>query len=283
MNRHLIFLKEEALKLSMEDFLLKISNALPSDNDFASLRWQLKWQQRRFHENLVQDSNYEFSIVKIKAAIDFFLAQLPEDQLRKVYYAFVGEVKKVNVLYVQSSPANRDVLQGSLEYSIIEDNVRSSASKIKFEVKPLFAATIEKFINAVNNEQVNFVHFSSHAGKNGIVLNDDENNAEVVCNEVLLKIFSQVKSPVDFILVNGCLSIVQAKILSEVAGFAVGMEDYITDLCAIAYTKCFYKILVGQEVLDYEKIFNLSISAFMVKCPDEYLKPTLWKSGSKIA
>jgi hypothetical protein len=179
-----------------------------------------------------------------------------------------------------ASPVDVDRLEIEIEYDKIKNAIASSLYRENWALVPIMSVTINSMATTLMAEKPGVVHFSGHSGVNGIVLNNEFNEHEVVKTNVLKSIFSQFKT--NCIFLNGCYSAEVAKELSYFSTYVIGMNAPFGDSAATIFSSTFYGLLCNSKQKDYLISFNLARSVLMVKKENESNIPEIWQKGKKI-
>jgi hypothetical protein len=100
---------------------------------------------------------------------------------------------------------------------------------------------------------------TGQARKVSLCFEDESGTTHTVNGERLAKLFHLINEDVKCVVLNACLSEVQAKAISEHIDFVVGMKEEIGDSAALKFTQGFYEaIWAGQS---FEKSFKFGCSA----------------------
>lgn len=181
------------------------------------------------------------------------------------------------VLILSSSPVDQGPLQLGKEHKLIKHSLDSATNREQFRIVQSMATTVDDLRRYLLEHMPTIVHFCGHgAGEEGLCFEDDGGTTHTVNGERLAKLFHLVNENVKCVVLNACLSEVQAKAISEHIDFVVGMKDEIGDVVALKFSQGFYEaIWVGQS---FEQAFKFGCSAIdTASIPQEHI-PVIFKS-----
>jgi hypothetical protein len=188
-----------------------------------------------------------------------------------------GDSAMTTVLILSSSPVDQGPLQLGKEHKLIKHSLDSATNREQFRIVHNMATTVDDLRRYLLEHTPTIVHFCGHgAGEEGLCFEDDGGTTHAVNGERLAKLFHLVNEDVKCVVLNACLSEVQAKAISEHIDFVVGMKDEIGDLAALKFSQGFYEaIWAGQS---FEKAFKFGCSAIdTASIPQEHI-PVILKS-----
>ncbi len=185
-------------------------------------------------------------------------------------------VKKILVL--TANPKNSSELRLGEEVREIEEGLNISRYREQFTLISKWAVRTRDFYRYMLDIQPQIVHFSGHGtGENGIVLEDDTGQAQLVSTDALESLFKIFAGKgVECVLLNACYSEVQAEAISQHISYVIGMSKEIGDQAAITFAVAFYDALGAGETVEFA--FKLGSSAIQIANIPEYLTPILKKN-----
>ena len=117
---------------------------------------------------------------------------------------------------------------------------------------------------AMLKEEPQMVHFAGYGeGEAGLYFVDHGGNPKLVTGEalaILFEICSQ-QSPIEFIVLNGCYSSVQAKTIARHIPYVVGMQEAISDIAAVEFSVGFYQAIWQGKSVDVAFEFGKALTA----------------------
>jgi len=136
------------------------------------------------------------------------------------------------------------------EISTIKDELRNSPYAHQFVFESEEATRLSNLSEILNRVQPDIVHFSGHASKAGILLEDNAGNAQPVSEDALKEIFHLLRGNIRCVVLNACYTEQQAIAIAEdIPCVVTGMLNQIDDESAIAFASEFYRQLArGADV-----------------------------------
>jgi hypothetical protein len=273
-------------ELKIQEAIALVRKALPANINISSLNGQAKLLENNFQSGLITEGSYVVRLAKLTHALDFFLKQFSEADLRKIETIFTSNGLNANIntmLYFASSPNNVPHLQTENEYAVIKRALTSGSGRDNFKIEnPFFATTIDELVGAINNHKPTIIHFSGHAGKRGIVLSDAGNLMEVIPGKILERYFETFDKTINCVFLNACYSAKQAEIISKHVGYVIGMNMPIGDPIATLFSESFYQSLFSESQPDYERAFKQARIKLILKRTKDSSIPEIWKSSAKM-
>jgi hypothetical protein len=171
----------------------------------------------------------------------------------------------------------------------VEEAIRRSARRDKFEIRIRTAVRPQDIRRAIAEERPQIVHFCGHGLDDGsLVLEDDGGKNKPVSAQGLAQLFKLHADYVNCVLLNACHSAKPAKAISEYINYAIGMNQEIQDKAAIAFSQGFYDAL-GYDAPDNIDVFQRAFDEGLVAVQLENIsegqtpviekKPTLSQSS----
>ncbi len=153
--------------------------------------------------------------------------------------------KTRKILFIAASPESQSVIRSDFEYSEIEKQIIASTYRDNFELKNVHAITDDKLMKVLDAKP-EILHFAGHGIKDGIYVQDGQNQPLLITTDALEFTFDddEYKKHLKTIIFNSCYSEYQAKALSklgyEVIGFRINNRQKIEDRAAILFATGFY-------------------------------------------
>jgi len=201
---------------------------------------------------------------------------------------------KLKILFVSANPI-RDLLVDE-EYREIENAIKKSDYNTHIELIPKLACRMEDLIVALHTEKPDILHFSGHGvGEDGLLfanpdslntisINEGQENEEhigidFVPARALENIFEGVAENLKLVVLNACLSDVQAKSIVKHIDFVVGMNSSVYDRTSIIFSKNFYAFFSSD--MSIKTTFEQTKTTISVQAPDEKETPVLFSREGK--
>jgi len=158
------------------------------------------------------------------------------------------------ILFVMANPSDEAELATFREHRIINTEMKTGKRRDRYElIQPLLSATFSTFIRALLHKPT-VIHFAGHGCSEGIIIEDDRGQGEVLRNEILKKIFKTNGGGIELVLLNCCYSNYQAEFISSLGIIVIGYNSEIADPAAMEFAKGFYLAL--GEGADYKQAYG---------------------------
>jgi hypothetical protein len=167
---------------------------------------------------------------------------------------------EVKILFLAANPVDVATrLRPDVEFREIDETIRRSKLGDRVELVLQLAVRPGDLQAALERHKPDVVHFSGHCSPSGeVILEDEAGNRKVVSTEAFVGLFRILKGNVRVVVLNACHGKEQARALTEVIDFAVGMNTAIDDKAAIAFASGFYQWLAsGRSV---KESFELAVN-----------------------
>lgn len=163
------------------------------------------------------------------------------------------------ILILSANPDNTSQLRLATEIREIDEGLRRSRYRHRFKICQKWAVRPRDLRRALIDESPQYVHFCGHGDKEGIMLEGDNGEINLLSGELLSDLFGQFSNTVECVLLNACYSKNQAEAINKKIGYVIGMNNVIGDEEAIEFAVGFYDGLGAGESV--EKAFNLGCIA----------------------
>lgn len=170
---------------------------------------------------------------------------------------------KHTILFVAANPRDTDQLALQDECAAIERELRMTAGRDDFELRPRWAVSVDDLMRHLNELSPTVVHFSAHGTRGpasaphvdgtlhrdiesplegGIVLQDQARSQHVSVHALATMIACASRST-RLVVLNACYSAVIADSLCDVVDCVVGIDGPIEDSVARSFAVAFYRAL----------------------------------------
>lgn len=261
-----------------------IAQAIFSDSSLQ-LKGRITSLENQYQNGTLTNEEYSIRTVKLREAINHLIENLNESDLRKLSVLFQNTYVpkfdgKISLLFIASSPLNVSRLEVDMEYAQIKTTLMASIYKDRYNLTlPIFACTIDSMVDEINIVSPTIIHFAGHAGKKGIIFNDENNDARIIPTNILEKFFKSFGHKIDCVFLNACYSAEQAKVISNYADYVIGMNCAIGDQTAIDFSVSFYRSLFNIDNQNYERAYQQALVKLELNSKDEVDTPNIWKKG----
>lgn len=167
---------------------------------------------------------------------------------------------KIKLLLLSANPRNTNNLRLAEEFRRIKESISRSKYRDKFEVIQGEAIRQKDLRRLLLDKAPHIVHFSGHAEKQGLFLEDEQGHFEVITGEKLEELFSLFES-ISCVVLNACYSNSQAKHLVNVVPYVIGMQRSIKDSDAIDFSEGFYDAIGSNRSI--QEAFQFGVNAIL--------------------
>ena len=159
------------------------------------------------------------------------------------------------ILLVSAEPDGLDRLYVGREERVIEGELDRRTRRVEWTLQCKRAVRFNDLDNLLRAVQPRVLHFSGHGGEDGLFLEDDAGNAQLVRADALARLLAAARIRLDCLVMNACRTGAQAHLLAAHARYVIAASDWIPDEAAIAFSRGFYAGLAdGETVPDaYER------------------------------
>jgi hypothetical protein len=183
--------------------------------------------------------------------------------------------KRIKILFFYSNPQDQSRICLDEEVREIEQAIEASKFRDEVDLQVIHAPRLEDLRRALDKHQPQIVHFSGHGSKTqGIFIQDKCGNARPVRPQALAGLLKIIKGNLRLVIFNACYAASQAKAISQIVDFTIGMRDTIFDDNAIAFSVGFYEGLVNGRTI--AECFELATNALSFSADDESKVPVLF-------
>lgn len=183
----------------------------------------------------------------------------------ETYYAFGDSsdedqtVKKILIL--TANPQNIDKRRLDAEVREIQTGLERAKKRDQFEIISKWAVRPDDLRRALLDYEPQIVHFSGYgAATEGLALENDLGQLQMVSTAALAKLFEVFKDKVECVLLNACYSETQAEAIRQHIDYVIGMHQAIGNRAAIEFAVGFYDALgAGRSIEDAFKLGCIAI------------------------
>lgn len=186
----------------------------------------------------------------------------------------INKDKIIKILFLAANPLKTTHLKLDQESRSIDQALRQSEFRDKFEVIQHWAVRVGDLQEILLRHKPDLVHFSGHGSPSSeIILQDNSGNSHPVSVRALSQLFSVLKDNIRCVVLNACYSEAQAKAIAQHIDSVVGMSKAIKDDSAISFATSFYQAL-GYGC-DVKTAFDLGCVQIDMENLDEQDTPQL--------
>lgn len=184
------------------------------------------------------------------------------------------------ILILAANPQGTSSLRLDVEVRGIQQSLRLSNERDRFEVTSEWAVRTEDLMQLLVSHNPHIVHFLGHGtGDRGLVLEDGRGRSQMVPTRALARLFQQVTS-VECVLLNACYSDTQAQAISQFVSVVVGMNQPIGDPAAVCFARGFYTSLGNGG--SYEAAYEMGRTAIELEGMSEGATPVLRTRAGRV-
>lgn len=159
-----------------------------------------------------------------------------------------------SLLFATATPPSQHPLRLEAEMRKVGEHIRRSNFRDRIGIVPSPAADAHSLIQGINDHRPTIVHFSGHAGKDSLWLDDGEITDSVgsaLPFSTFAKIMGTTDTPPALVVLNACHSANASAALLE-AGIpaVIGMSESISDEAAAAFSSKFYAAIASDQSLE---------------------------------
>lgn len=186
------------------------------------------------------------------------------------------------LVFLAASPADQARLRVDIEEREIKAELNRSKLRDEFVTIHQPALRFDDLLHVLREQKPYIVHFSGHGeGGMGLVLEDEQGKAKFLDNEVLAKIFEQLKGNTHCVVLNACYSEVQVLAIAQHVPYVVGMNARVPDRVAVEFARQFYAGLGADWSV--EESFKFAKVALMHSDLAGSRIPVLYKFGTRLS
>ncbi|MBD2775075.1 TIR domain-containing protein [Iningainema tapete] len=111
----------------------------------------------------------------------------------------------------------------------------------------------------------------------GLAFQDETGQVRLIPTNALADLFKLFSDQVKCVLLNGCYTEEQAKVIAQHISYVIGMKQSITDEAALEFALGFYDALGAGRSMEFA--YNLGCTAIQIAGLPEHLTPVLYKKS----
>jgi hypothetical protein len=171
--------------------------------------------------------------------------------------------------------------QVNRELRHIKEGLKRSQYRDLFTLNPCLEVRTRYIERALLDAPPSIVHFAGNGiGEAGLIFEDEVGNPKLVDGAALAGLFELFADEVRCVVLNGCYSDVQAKVIAQHIDYVVGMQQEISAAAALEFAVGFYNALgAGRDVAF---AFGLGCSAIKMQGLAEHLTPVLVQKSKPV-
>lgn len=160
--------------------------------------------------------------------------------------------EKIRILVLSSNPWNTGRILVAEEAREISDRIQEGPYRDKFELQHRSAVRQIDLQKLLLQYEPHIVHFSGHGSKSQrILLNGPQGRGQALDQRGLTDVFALYNHHVRLVVLNACLTRLQARLISGVVDYSIGAARPIGDKVSVAFAGAFYRALAfGRSIKD---------------------------------
>jgi hypothetical protein len=156
----------------------------------------------------------------------------------------------IRILFLAANSVN-------VERRSLEDEVRQIDASLQaggpfrnaFKLITRFSVRPQDLTEALLRSRPHIVHFSWPGGEPGGMILDGAEDPKPIASDALLELFKILKDEVRVVVFNGCYADAQARRLSQIIDFTIGMSGLIEDAARVSFSAAFYHALTYDRTV----------------------------------
>lgn len=183
------------------------------------------------------------------------------------------------ILFIAANPKDTGRLRIDQELRDIAEGLQRARTRNQFNLEQRMAVRPQDIQRAMLDVEPQIIHFSGHgAGEHGLVFEDTLGNSKLISGDALAGLFELFADKINCVVLNGCFSELQAKVIACYIPYVIGMRQAVGDRAAIAFAVGFYDALGAGR--DIEFAYKLGCVAIHLEGISEHLTPVLLKQST---
>ena len=210
----------------------------------------------------------------------------------------MAESSALTILFLAANPVGSSQSRLEQEARDISDGLLRARHRDRFKFEQRWAVRPRDIQLALLECNPQIVHFAGHRKQDkileqketitqefateteteqeeGLVFEDDTGHIHLIPANALADLFKLFSEQVNCVLLNGCYTEEQAKVIAQHIPYVIGMKQSITDKAALDFALGFYDALGSGRSMEFA--YNLGCSAIQMAGLSEHLTPILYK------
>ena len=210
----------------------------------------------------------------------------------------MAESSALTILFLAANPVGSSQSRLEQEARDISDGLLRAQHRDRFKFEQRWAVRPRDIQLALLECNPQIVHFAGHRKQDkileekgtitqefattketeqeeGLVFEDDTGHIHLIPANALADLFKLFSEQVNCVLLNGCYTEEQAKVIAQHIPYVIGMKQSITDKAALDFALGFYDALGSGRSMEFA--YNLGCSAIQMAGLSEHLTPILYK------
>lgn len=178
------------------------------------------------------------------------------------------------ILFVAANPKGTGHLRLDQELRDIAEGLKRSQKRDQFNLEQRSAVRPLDIQRAMLDVEPQIIHFSGHGvEEQGLVFEDTSGKVKLIDGDALAGLFELFADKITCVVLNGCYSELQAKVIAHHIPYVIGMSQAIGDKAAITFAVGFYDALgAGRDV---KFAYKMGCASICLEGISEHLTPVL--------
>ncbi len=155
----------------------------------------------------------------------------------------------LRILVLAANPLKTDKLALDDEHRLLRNKLSDNAKVGNCELLVQWAARLKDLKAGLASHQPHVVHFAGHGTEDGICLEDDTGQSSPVTKAQLAELFNSSSEHLRLVVLNACLSAVQAEAIKQSVEYVVGTTAAVADDVAVRFATHFYEELATGKTV----------------------------------
>lgn len=152
--------------------------------------------------------------------------------------------QKIRILFLSSNPWNLSRILVDEEAREIFEKINEGPYRHRFELHKHVAVRPIDLQRLLMKYRPHIVHFSGHGNKRKrLVLSGPNGHGKAIDQQGLADVLALYNTHVRLVLLNACFTRTQARSISKVIDYSIGMSQAIGDDVSVAFAGAFYRAL----------------------------------------
>lgn len=152
--------------------------------------------------------------------------------------------KKIRILFLSANPTSVCRILVDEEFREVAERLQQGPYRDQFELYHHPATRPEDLQKLMLTYQPHIVHFSCHGNKDQkLILDGTRGKGKMIEREGLAAMFALYNRHLRLVVLNACLTKLQARRLAEVVNYSIGTGNGIGDKVAVTFAGAFYRAL----------------------------------------
>jgi hypothetical protein len=210
----------------------------------------------------------------------------------------MAESSALTILFLAANPVGSSQSRLEQEARDISDGLLRARHRDRFKFEQRWAVRPRDIQLALLECNPQIVHFAGHRQQDkileqkgtitqefgtateieqeeGLLFEDDIGHIHLIPANALADLFKLFSDQVNCVLLNGCYTEDQAKVIAQHIPYVIGMKRSITDKAALDFALGFYDALGSGRSIEFA--YHLGCSAIQMAGLSEHLTPILYK------